>query len=181
MLGFHDLGYMISFQFGNMSMTSLPSLGSNSMDNEEITVRYSQIYIGSLDTFFTALRRYCELVKMAGKTRTFKTNVARSFSRQGLARCGRAHLTTMQIINHPKFEGPWPSEEPERLSPWSTLSHWHKKLHPIWWAKLKDTLSMRLLDGGELTCSYEIGEINFNWAGMYGAMILGDKKFSSHT
>ena len=180
MLGFHDLSYMISFQFGVMSMTSLPSFGAHDMDSQEVTVRYSQIHIGHVELFKQALHRYCELVKHC-HTREFKTHVGRSFNRVSEARYGRATLTTMQLINHPKFEGAWPSDEPERLSPWSTLSHWHQKLKPDWWSRLKEDISMRLLDGGELTCSYEKREINFNWGGMYGLMLLSDNQYSSHT
>ena len=179
-LGFHDLSYMISFQFGVMSMTSLPSFGARDMDSQEVTVRYSQVFIGDVARFKEALHRYCGLVKHC-HTREFKTDVGRSFNRKDEARCNRAELTTMEIIKHPKFEGAWPIEDEERQSPWRSLKVWYESLSPTAWNRLRASISMKLQDGGSLNCSYTRGEITFNWAGMYGAIILSGNDFSSHT
>jgi len=179
---FSDCGDFVSMMFGMITVTVMPHFGAHHMDGEEVKVRHSQCHVGDTSAFRKALHRYCQIVNKDGKDRTFKTDITRSFSRETRKRANFTSLTAMQIINHPKFEGAWPCEEPERLSPWSTLRLWHQQLKPAWWSRLKDDLSLKLHDGGDLTCSYTNREINFNWVGMYGAMILGkDHKYSSHT
>ena len=134
--------------------------------------------------FANQLRKWV-LLTPQGETRVFRCDIGRAFRREEQAEADKAPLTTMQILNHEGFIGPWPLEEPAPLSPWATVRYWYGTLKSDkdQWDSFIAACSRKLQSGGEIKCSFDRTEINFKWAGMFGAMMLwpDNKNWSSHT
>lgn len=187
---FEDLTCIVQFDFSTIKVFSIPTR-EGTFDGAETNMRYSQSWIGNTGLLVKQLKAWCKLVNdRVGAanpkgydrdlyTFEFRTHLNRSFDRGD--RCNRPSLNIRQILTHRNFHGPYKEDSDEMHSPWKVVKQWYHDLKPEYWKTFIQVCNAKLLDGGTLQCHRDPGEITFKWAGMFGAMILRDDEFSSHT